>query len=104
MPAIGRYRGSELGCLALTAVPGALVVYLAFNSGGMFGSTTAFAAVLVLAVAAFAAAVAPRPLAGLAPRGLLAVGLMAALAALMLLSGSWSGAAGRAAVAFDRAL
>jgi hypothetical protein len=104
MPAIGRYRGSELGSLALTAVPGALVVYLAFNSGGMFGSTTAFAAVLVLAFAAFAAAVAPRPLAGLAPRGLLAVGLMAALAAAMLLSGTWSGAAGRAAVAFDRAL
>jgi hypothetical protein len=104
MPAIGRHRGSELGCLALLALPGALVVYLAFNSGGMFEATTAFVAVLVLAVGAVAAAVAPRPLAGLAPRGLLAIVLLALLAIATLLSGTWSGAPGRAAVAFDRVL
>jgi O-antigen ligase/polysaccharide polymerase Wzy-like membrane protein len=104
MPATGRNRGSELGTLALAALPGALLVYLAFNSGGMFELTTAFAAVFVLAVAAVASALAPRPLAGLAPRGLAAIGLLALLAIVTLLSGSWSGAAGRAAVGFDRVL
>ena len=104
MPAIGRHRGSELGCLVLLALPGALVVYLAFNSGGMFEASTAFVAVLVLAVGAVAAALAPRPLAGLAPRGLLAIVLLALLAIVTLLSGTWSGAPGRAAVAFDRVL
>lgn len=104
MPATGRNRGSELGCLLLAALPGALLVCFAFNSGGMFEVTTGFGAVLVLAVAAVASALAPRPLAGLAPRGLVVIGLLALLATVTLASASWSGAAGRASVAFDRVL
>ena len=51
-------------------LPGALLIYLAFNSGGIFGLTTAFAVVLVLAAAAVCAVLAPLPLAGLSPWGI----------------------------------
>jgi O-antigen ligase len=92
-------------CLAgLLALPPALTVFLAFNSGGMFETTTAFAALLVLAVAGLAVAVARRPLAGLSGLGASALALLALLAALTLLSAGWSGAEGRALIGFDRVL
>ena len=43
----------------LLALPGVLTLYLAFNSGGLFEVTTAFAALVVLVAAAIAAAAAP---------------------------------------------
>ncbi len=88
----------------LLALPGALTVYLAFNSGGVFEVTTAFAACVVLVAMALGLAVARDPLAGMAPRGLLACGLLGAFALWTLLSARWSHASGRALVAFDRVL
>jgi O-antigen ligase len=87
-----------------TAFPGALVVYLAFNAGGIFPVTTAFATLLVLALAVLAVTLAPSPLAGLTPRGLAACSLLALFAIWTLASGLWSEAAARAQVSFGRVL
>jgi hypothetical protein len=88
----------------LLALPGALTVYFAFNSGGMFEVTTAFGALVVLVAMALGAAVAPQPLAGLTLRGLLACCSLALFALWTLLSVRWSHATGRGLVAFDRVL
>jgi hypothetical protein len=88
----------------LLALPGVLTLYLAFNSGGLFEVTTAFAALVVLVVAAVAIAAAPRPLAGFSLLGALACGLLALFAIWTLLSAQWSDAGGRALVSFDRML
>jgi hypothetical protein len=88
----------------LLALPGALTVYFAFNSGGMFEVTSAFGALVVLVAIALGAAVAREPLAGLSRRGLLACGSLALFALWTLLSPRWSHATGRALIAFDRVL
>ncbi len=98
----GKMRHVSLA--GLLALPPALAVFLAFNSGGMFELTTAFAALLVLAVAGLAVAIARRPLAGLSGLGASAFLLLALFATLTLLSGQWSGAEGRALIGFDRVL
>lgn len=85
-------------------MPAALTIFLAFNSGGIFELTTAFAALVVLVAAAVAVASAPRPLAGLSRFGALACGLLALFALWTLLSAQWSDASGRALVSFDRVL
>jgi O-antigen ligase len=92
------------GLALLLALPAALTVFLAFNSGGMFEVTTAFVALLVLVVAALAVALAPRPLAGLSRLGAIACGLLALFALWTVLSAQWSDAPGRALVSFDRVL
>lgn len=89
---------------AFALLPGALLLYLAFNSGGIFGLTTAFAVLLVLAAAAVCVVLAPFPLAGLSPRGIFAITLLALLALWALASGSWSDAGARADAAFLRIL
>lgn len=86
------------------AAPGALVVYLAFNAGGIFPVTASFATLLVLASAAVAIALAPSPLAGLTPRGLAACAFLALFATWTLTSGLWSGVAARAQAPFGRVL
>jgi O-Antigen ligase len=95
---------SKVGLALLLGLPGALTVYFAFNSGGMFEVTIAFGALVVLVAMALGAAVAREPLAGLTLRGLLACGSLALFALWTLLSARWSHATGRALVAFDRVL
>ncbi len=95
---------SKVGMVLLLGLPGALTVYFAFNSGGMFEVTTAFGALVVLVTMLVGATVARKPLAGLTPRGLLACGSLALFALWTLLSARWSHATGRALVAFDRVL
>jgi O-antigen ligase/polysaccharide polymerase Wzy-like membrane protein len=95
---------SRIGLAPLLALPGGLTAYFAFNSGGIFEVTTAFGALAVLVAIVVCIAVAPRPLAGLAWRGLLACGLLALFALWTLLSTDWSHASGRALVACDRVL
>src|ERR1700722_2737163 len=70
----GSTSPAKVGTALLLVLPGALTVYLAFNSGGMFEVPPAFAACVVLIALALGAAVAREPLAGVAPRGLLACG------------------------------
>ena len=95
---------SRVGLALLLGLPGTLTVYFAFNSGGMFEVTTAFGTLVVLVAMAVGVTLARKSLAGLAPRGLLACGLLALFALWTLLSARWSHATGRALVAFDRAL
>jgi hypothetical protein len=97
-------RATGPGALALLLFPGALLAYFAFNSGGLFELTTAFGALLVLAVILICLAGAREPLAGLSPLGALACAALALFALWMLLSSNWSHSSGRALVAFDRAL
>jgi O-antigen ligase len=89
---------------AFALLPAALLLYLAFNSGGIFGLTTAFAVVLVLAATAICVVLAPFPLAGLSPRGILVIALLALLALWALVSGTWSEAGARADAASVRIL
>jgi hypothetical protein len=95
---------ANVGLVFLLALPGALIVYFAFNSGGMFEVTTAFGALVVLVAMVIAIAVARKPFAGLTRQGLLACGSLALFALWTLLSARWSHATGRALVAFDRVL
>jgi len=95
---------SKVGVALLLGLPGALTVFFAFNSGGMFEVTTAFGALVVLVAMVVAIAVARKPLAGLTRRGLLACGSLALFALWTLLSVRWSHATGRALIAFDRVL
>jgi hypothetical protein len=100
----GADRSLPLAGVLLMLLPGALTVYLAFNSGGVFPVTTA-AAVLIGVIAMLACvALARAPLAGIGPAGLLAAGSLALLALWMLLSAQWSHAPGRALAGFDRVL
>ncbi len=100
----GEARARRIGLALLLALPAALTVFLAFNSGGMFELTTAFAALVVLVATAVAVALAPRPLAGLSRLGASACGLLALFALWTLLSAQWSDASGRALIGFDRVL
>lgn len=100
----GEANARRAGLAMLLALPAALTVFLAFNSGGVFEVTTAFAALVVLVAAAVAVALAPQPLAGLSRLGAVACGLLALFALWALISAQWSDAGGRALVSFDRVL
>jgi hypothetical protein len=95
---------ARVGLALLLLFPGALTLYMAFNSGGMFEVTTAFGAVVVLTAMVIAVAITPEPLRGMRPSGLLACGLLACYAVWTLLSAHWSHSPGRSLVAFDRVL
>jgi hypothetical protein len=94
----------RVGLAVLLALPGALIVYFSFNSGGIFEVTTGLGALVVLVAMIVGLSVARKPLAGAAPGGLLACGLLALFALWTLLSADWSNATGRALVSLDRVL
>lgn len=95
---------TRAGLIALLLSPGALTLYFAFNSGGMFEVTTAVGAAAVLVLAAVVVAFSPQPLRALGPWGMVACGLLACYAVWTLVSAGWSHSDGRALVAFDRVL
>jgi hypothetical protein len=95
---------SKVGVALLLGLPGALTVYFAFNSGGMFEVTTAFGALVALVAMALGAVAAGKPLAALNWRGLLACGFLGLFALWTLLSARWSHATARALADFDRVL
>ena len=82
-------------------VPAALIVYLAFHSGGFFPGAPAVAAIVLIVVLVIRLTLVAEPLAGSGSRVGLAAGALALLAAWTLLSGSWSHAHGRALLEFD---
>ena len=86
------------------ALPGALLVYLSFNSGGFFVDTTALAAVFLAVVLVVRVIAAEEPFAGVSVRLGLAAGALGLYAAWTLLSSTWSHAPGRALIEFDRTL
>jgi hypothetical protein len=86
--------------IALLA-PGALIVYLAFNSGGFFPDAPAVASIALIVVLVLRITLVAEPLAGSGWRLALAAGALALLAVWTLLSGTWSHSHGRALIAFD---
>jgi hypothetical protein len=89
---------------ALLALPGALIVYLAFNAGGFFPETVAVVTLVLLLALAARILGADRPFAGF-NRGLaIAAGAMTIFALWTLLSAAWSDSTWRALTEFDRAL
>ena len=85
-------------------LPGALTVYLAFNSGGYFAGSTAVASLVVIAAVALRMILSDEPLAGLNRSLALAAGALMLYAVWVLLSGGWSDSSARALVEFNRAL
>jgi O-antigen ligase len=86
------------------ALLAALTVYLAFNAGGFFPNTTAYAALATCVALALALVAVPRPFAGFTPGLLVPLGLLAGFAAWTLASGLWSDAPWHGLAEFDRAL
>ncbi|MEK6328072.1 MAG: O-antigen ligase family protein [Actinomycetota bacterium] len=95
-------RRASAGILAL--LPGALVVYLAFNAGGYFPNTQGLVTIVLLLALAGWIGFAEEPFAGLGPWLALATGALAAFTVWTLLSGAWSDSTARALLEFNRAL
>lgn len=95
---------SGLSRVAGALAPGALVVFLGFHAGGFYPGTTGLMAVLVLLALLGRITVAFAPAAGASPAGALVLGAFALLAALSLVSTTWSGAPARALGEWDRVL
>lgn len=96
--------GQRCGEVALLALPGALVVFLAFNAGGFFPDTVAAASVILLLALAARIIASSDPFAGWSiplAVGAVALGLYALWT---LLSAIWSDSTWRALTEFDRAL
>jgi hypothetical protein len=95
---------ADAGLGLLLILPGALVVYLAFNSGGFFAVTTAVAALAALAAVTVRLVAAPKPLGGFTGAGALACGSLALFAIWTLASDGWSSGGAGPLLAFDRIL
>jgi O-Antigen ligase len=100
-----RARIEERAAAAFLAMlPGALVVYFAFEGGGYFAGSVAFIALLITQIVIVRVLVAERPFAGFTRRHAIVVGVFAGYAGWTLASALWSNAEDRALVEFDRAL
>ena len=92
------------GTAALALSPGALTVYLAFQSGGFFPGATAVATLIVLALLVLRVLLARDPIQGLSAPLALAAGALMLLAVWILASSAWSDSTARALTEFDRTL
>ncbi len=89
---------------ASPAVPGAVLIWFGFNSGGFFPGATAVVALALAVFLVLRLTLAEEPLAGVSPALVVAPGALAALAAWALVSSAWSHAPGRAMLEFSRDL
>ena len=87
---------------ALIALPGALVIYLSFDTGGYFPASPAFVAIVLVAVLVLRITLVDQPFEGVSRALATAVAALGLLACWALLSALWSDAPGRALVEFDR--
>jgi hypothetical protein len=85
-------------------LPGALIVLLAFQSGGFYPSSWAPIAVLAAITLAVRVTVVGRPFAGFSAWSGVSAAALALLATWILLSSGWSDAAGRVVTEFGRLL
>lgn len=91
----------RVSAAALLLLPGGLVSYFAFHSGGFYPGPSAYVAMLLCLVLAVRVMAAQTPFAGLSPSLLVAVGSLALYSVWTLVSGAWSHAPGEARVEFD---
>lgn len=96
--------GRRLVDCGLALVPGALILYLSFQSGGFFPGATAIAGVACLLLLGVIVAARPDLLARPTWRLAIPGGALALLCAWILTSSLWSDAPARAVIEFDRAL
>jgi hypothetical protein len=89
--------------VALMLLPGALVVFMAFNAGGFFPAAPAAAAIVLAQILLVRIVRSRDPFDGLAPGALVAIACLGLYAALTLASALWSHSTGRALIEFDRA-
>lgn len=87
----------------LLALPGALIVYLSFNSGGYFPDSVAVATILLIVLLVARLTVVDAPTAGFSAPLAVAAGALGLFAVWVLASAAWSDAPTRALVEFDRA-
>lgn len=90
--------------IAWLAVPGLLTALLAFFAGGFFPGATAIACIVGGLALVARLTTADRPWEGFGAALGVTAGALALLAVWTLLSSSWSDAAGRAAIEYDRTL
>lgn len=95
---------TRIAAVLLALLPGALVVYFSFNSGGFFPSSVGFVTLLVIAMIVLRVLVAERPFAGFTTRLGIVAALFTGYAAWTLASQLWSDTQDRALIEFDRAL
>ena len=96
-------RTGELAITALMLLPGALIVFTAFNAGGYFPATPAIVCVVLTQILLVRILQARRPFEGFAPATLVAVAALGLYTLMTLASALWSHAASRALIEFDRA-
>jgi hypothetical protein len=89
--------------VALMLLPGALVVFMAFNAGGFFPAAPAAAAIVLAQILLVRVVRSRDPLEGLAPAALVAIACLGLYAALTVGSALWSHSTSRALIEFDRA-
>jgi O-antigen ligase len=95
---------NRAAALLLGLIPGILVVYLSFNSGGFFPGTVGLACVIVIQLLVVRVLLADHPFEGFRS-GVAAIGApLAAFVAWILLSALWSDSHDRVLIEFDRAL
>jgi hypothetical protein len=88
----------------LALLPGAVVIYFSFTSGGFFPSSVGFVTLLLIQMIVLRVLVTERPFAGYTRRFGITACVFAGYAGWTLASRFWSHAEGRALVEFDRAL
>jgi hypothetical protein len=88
----------------LLLLPGALILYLSFNSGGYFAGSTSFAALLLALALLVRIIAAEDPFAGFGLTVAIGAAALMLFGAWVLLSSSWSGSSARALIEFNRVL
>jgi O-antigen ligase len=86
----------------LLALPGALVVYFSFDSGGYFPASPAFAAILLIVVLILRVTLVDEPFIAFSRPLAIAAGALGLFALWTLLSAVWSDAPARSLIEFDR--
>lgn len=101
-PPRGRIE-ERVAAAALALLPGGLLVYFAFEEGGFFPGSVAFAALVLTQIVILRVLLAERPFAGYSRTHAIVVGIFAGYAGWTLASALWSNDEARALVEFDRA-
>ncbi|HYI38533.1 MAG TPA: O-antigen ligase family protein [Thermoleophilaceae bacterium] len=95
---------ARIASAGLLALPGALVIFLAFSGGGYFPGTFSLAGLVLALVLVLRVTLADKPFAGLTGLSVAIIVLLGLFAVWTLGSVIWSDSGGRAFLEFERAL